>query len=145
MGYTIPYCLPWIAKTFEKSGVGLTFPEAFMPGKKQLRPPSFEDPHMAAAETWLRRSMTVNAGYKAEIIAEKLETYGVDGMVFGFLDFDRWLGSDHRLLAKMVEEKTNLPVFYIEGDVWDDRDYSPEALRTRIETIAEIVKMRKSR
>ena len=44
---------------------------------------------------------------------------------------------------RLVEEKTKLPVFYIEGDLWEDRDYSPEALRTRIESIAEIVKMRK--
>ena len=68
----------------------------------------------------------------------------VDGIVFGFLDFDRWLGSDHRLLARIVAEKTKKPVFYIEGDVWEDRDYSPEALRTRIESICEIVKMQKA-
>ena len=43
-----------------------------------------------------------------------------------------------------MEKKTKLLVFYIEGDVWEDRDYSPEALRARIESIAEIVKMRKA-
>jgi len=98
---------------------------------------------MATAESWLRRGSSCNPGYEAEQICEKLKTYGADGMVFGFFDFDRWLGSSHRLLARMVEEKTGLPVFYIEGDAWEDRDYSPEALRTRIESICEIVKMRK--
>jgi hypothetical protein len=44
----------------------------------------------------------------------------------------------------MVEEKTKLPVFYVEGDFWEDRDYSREALRTRIESICEIIKMRKA-
>ena len=85
----------------------------------------------------------MNVGYKAQILCESMETYGADGFVFGFFDFDRWLGSDHRLLAKLVEEKIHKPTFYIEGDLWDDRDYSQEALRTRIESIAEIVKMRK--
>jgi len=143
MVHVMPTALPWISKMFEENGVGLTFSEVSVPTKKQLMPPNYKDPYMAAAETWLRRSSTINAGYKAQLICEKLERYGIDGMVFGFFDFDRWLGSDHKLLARMVEEKTKLPVFYIEGDIWEDRDYSPEALRTRIETISEIVKMRR--
>jgi len=142
--YIVPVCIPWIAKMFEENGVGLTFSEFTLLTKKQLTPPTFEDPYMAAAETWLRRGMTCNPGYEAEQICEKLETYRVDGMVFGFFDFDRWLGSAHRLLARIVEERTKLPVFYVEGDIWEDRDYSPEALRTRIESICEVVKMRKA-
>jgi len=143
MSYFIPMNLPWVAKMFEQNGVGLTYLEAYLPSKKQLEYPRFEDPFMAAAETWLKQSFGVNPGYKAELICEKIETYDVDGMIFGFMDFDRWLGSDHRLLAKVVREKTGKPVFYIEGDVFEDRDYSPEALRTRIESICEIVKMQK--
>jgi len=144
MVYNASPTIPWLAKMFEENGVGIPFSEAFTLTKKQLAPPTFEDPYMAAAENWLRMSMAVNPGYQAEQICEKMETYKVDGMVLGFMDFDRWLGSSHRLLARMIEEKTKLPVFYIEGDIWEDRDYSPEALRTRIESICEIVKMRKA-
>jgi benzoyl-CoA reductase/2-hydroxyglutaryl-CoA dehydratase subunit BcrC/BadD/HgdB len=144
MVYTVPVNLPWIAKMFEENGVGIPFSEAFTLSRKQLQPPTFEDPYMAAAEGWLRMSMSVNPGYQAEQICEKLVTHKADGMVFGLMDFDRWLGSSHRLLARIVEEKTKLPVFYIEGDIWEDRDYSQEALRTRIESICEIVKMRKA-
>jgi len=144
LAYFIPFCNPWILKMFEENGVGVPYPEGMMPSKKDLQPPRFEDPYMAAAESWLKYSMVANVGYKLQITCEKIQTYGVDGMVFGFFDFDRWLGSDQKLLSKMVEEKLKLPVFYIEGDVWEDRDYSPEALRTRIETIASIVRMRKS-
>lgn len=139
----IPFCLPWIVKMFEQSGVGVPYFESFLPSRKILQPSRFADPYMDSAETWLKRSISVNPGYKAEIISEKLKLYPVDGMVFGFFDFDRWLGSDNKLMAKVVAEKTGLPTFYIEGDLWEDRDYSPGALRTRIETIAEIVKMRK--
>jgi len=135
--------VPWIAKMFEENGVGIPFSEPFVLSKKQLRPPTFEDPFMSAAENWLRGSLAVNPGYQSEIICEKLKMYSADGMVFGLMDFDRWIGSSHRFLSRIVEEKTKLPVFYIEGDVWDDRDYSKEALRTRIESICEIMKMRK--
>lgn len=137
----MPYCQPWISKMFTENGVGLT-PGG--PTDKQLVPPRFEDPYMASAEAWLKGSNTVNVGYKAQQISERLEKYGYDGILFGLFDFDRWLGSDNRLLARMVEEKTKLPVFHIEGDFWEDRDYSPEALRTRIESICEIMKMRKA-
>jgi len=143
MVYHASPTVPWLAKMFEENGVGIPFNEVFTLTKKQLAPPTFEDPYMAAAENFLRMSMSVNPGYQAEQICEKMETHKVDGMVLGLMDFDRWLGSSHRLLARMVEEKTKLPVFYIEGDIWEDRDYSPEALRTRIESICEIVKMRK--
>jgi len=144
MAFGVSVNLPWIAKMFEENGVGIPFSEGFTLAKKQLKPPTFEDPYMAAAENWLRMSIAVNPGYQAEQICEKLMTYKADGMVFGLMDFDRWLGSSHRLLARIVEEKTKLPVFYIEGDIWEDRDYSQEALRTRIESICEIVKMRKA-
>jgi len=144
MAISIPACVPWIPKMFEENGVNLLFREMAVLSKKELQPSTFEDPYMGAAENWLRRSSNVNPGYRAEQICEKMETYGIDGMLFGLFDFDRWLGSDHRLMARMVEEKTGLPVFYVEGDVWEDRDYSPEALRTRIESICEIMKMRKA-
>jgi benzoyl-CoA reductase/2-hydroxyglutaryl-CoA dehydratase subunit BcrC/BadD/HgdB len=144
MIYSVHPSVPWIAKIFEDNGVGIPFPEFFTLTKKQLKPPTFEDPYMAAAEGWLRTSGMVNPGYQAEQICEKMETLKVDGMVMGLMDFDRWLGSSHRLLARIIEEKTKLPVFYVEGDNWDDRDYSQEALRTRIESICEIMKMRKA-
>ena len=144
MCYFIPSGLPWMAKMFEQNGVGLTYIEALMPSKKLLAPSRFDDLHMTAAETWLKRSIAVNPGYKAQIMCEKMETFKVDGMVLGLMDFDRWLGSDNRLLARMIEGMSKIPVFYIEGDLYDDRDYSPEALRTRIESICEIVKIRKA-
>jgi len=144
MAWMIPVCVPWVAKIFEENSVGLTFSQYAMLTKKQLEPTSFDDPYMAAAEAWLRQGFAVNPGYEAEQILEKMEKHKVDGIVFGFLDFDRWLGSAHRLLAKIVQERTKVPVFYIEGDLWEDRDYSPEALRTRIESICAMVKMRKA-
>jgi len=139
----MPIAVPWVNNIFEQNGVGLAFTVIRALTKKQLSPSRFKDPYMATAETWLRRTATVNLGYKAQIICEQMETYGIDGVVFGFFDFDRWVGSDDRLLAKLVEERTQKPAFHVEGDLWDDRDYSQEALRTRIESICEIMKMRR--
>jgi benzoyl-CoA reductase/2-hydroxyglutaryl-CoA dehydratase subunit BcrC/BadD/HgdB len=126
---------------FKENGVLLSAGGATQKGLAPLR---YEDPYLQSAEIWLRGATIVNTGYQAEQVSEQLQTYKFDGMLFGFFDFDRWLGSDDRLLATMVEEKTGIPSFYVEGDFWEDRDYSQEALRTRIESICEILKMRKA-
>ena len=47
-------------------------------------------------------------------------------------------------MAKIVEEKTGVPSYYIEADFWDDRDYSPESLKTRIESVCQIIHARKA-
>ena len=85
----------------------------------------------------------LDGGSQLAHVCRDLELNKADGMVFGFYDFDRYLGGHQRLLARMVEERTGLPIFYLEGNSWEDRDYSPEALRTKIESICEILKMKK--
>jgi hypothetical protein len=34
-----------------------------------------------------------------------------------------------------------IPTFYLEADFFDDRDYSEEAIRTRVETMCQIIKV----
>ena len=74
---------------------------------------------------------------------EKVLSSNIDGIYMGFFDFDRWLGAHQKMLAEVIEEKTGIPHFYIEADYWDDRDYGEESLRTRIESICQILHMRK--
>jgi hypothetical protein len=138
MAWTVPAAVPWVVKMFEDNGVRY---QRLNLMRRRLAPQTYDDPYMAVAEAYFR--MGSDTGKELAQICEELESYGADGMVFGFYEFDRWLGGHQRLLARMVEEKTGLPTYYIEGHSWEDRDYSLEALRTRIESICEIVKMRK--
>jgi len=142
MAWFIPYNNPFISNMFDENGVSLAYGEGLLPSKAEFEFPRFTDPFDASAEAFLKSSLIVNWGNKANLAIEKMQTYNIDCMIWGFLDFDRWLGSDHKLCARYVEEKTGKPSFYIEGDIWEDRDYSEEALRTRIETICEVVKAR---
>ena len=68
--------------------------------------------------------------------------YPPDAFVAGFLDYDRWIGALHKSMTREVEKQTGLPSFYVEGDFYDGRDYSEEALRTRVESICQIIKQR---
>ncbi len=59
----------------------------------------------------------------------------------GLMDFVPWVGraSDNGVqkMARLKEQMVHF--FYIEGDNWEDRDFSPEALRTRVESIVRLL------
>lgn len=142
--YFVPFAVPWVDRIFMENGVGTTFSLTFTPSKSQLKAPKYDDPFMATAETWLKMSFGQNMGYEVQNMCEKVEkNKPFDGLLLGFFDFDRWLGAHHKIASKMIEEQTGVPTFYMESDFWEDRDYSPEALRTRIESIAQVIKLKK--
>jgi hypothetical protein len=141
--YIVPFPNPWISKMFRENGVAITYCLVGVLSKQQLKPIPYKDPYMAAAVQWLRMPDGMNMGNEIERDCELIETYKPDDMIMGFFDFDRWLGAHQKMVAKVVEERTKVPHYYLESDIWEDRDYSPEALRTRIESICQIIKMRK--
>ena len=102
------------------------------------------DVYKRQAESWARNGMCMNLNGEANAMIEKIELCNPDGMILGFFDFDRWLGAQQKIIAKIVQERTGVPSYYIEADFWDDRDYSPESLKTRIESVCQIIKMRKA-
>ncbi len=145
--YFTPYCVPWVEKIFRDNGVTLAFSLISVVTPKSLaRPAKFKnDPYRSVAEGWLRGAAGGNMGAEFDSWVDKVNTFEPDAMLMGFFDFDRWLGAHHKMGAKYMEEKTGTPVFYIEADFWDDRDYSREALKTRIESICQIAKIHKAK
>lgn len=142
--YFVPYSLPWIDKLFRENGVALTFSQTLTPTKSQMRPSQYmDDPYMGIAEQWLKMPLGQNMGYEAQAMIEKVRANHPDGMIMGFFDFDRWLGAHQKMCASIVEKETGVPHYYIESDFWDDREYSEEALRTRVESICQILHNRK--
>ena len=142
--YFIPWCIPWIDKVFRENGVATTFSQTLTPSKSQMKPSAYaDDPYMGMAEQWLKMPLGQNMGYEAESMIEKVKANKPDGMLMGFFDFDRWLGAHQKMCAEIVQKATGVPHYYIEADFWDDREYSEEALRTRIESICQIMHTRK--
>ena len=139
----LPYCVPWVGKMFRDNGLMVQFACALTQSSRQTQPPTRpDDPWYTAAEAWSRNPMCSNMKNECDSYIEKLRTYKADGMLLGFFDFDRWVGPQQKLQAKIVEETLGIPCFYVEADFWDDREYSPEALKTRIESICQVFKMR---
>ncbi|MGI5976724.1 MAG: 2-hydroxyacyl-CoA dehydratase [Candidatus Limivicinus sp.] len=136
--------VPWYDRIFLDNGVCTTYSLITSITKNQLNKNYIsDDPFMVMAETWLRRGSIQNMGSDIESMVEKVETNKPDGVIMGFFDFDRWLGAHQKIAAKKVEERTGVPHFYMECDFYDDRDYGMENMRTRIESICQVLKMRK--
>lgn len=143
--YNLPFCVPWVGKFLRDNGVIGTFSHALTQSKLEMSPSDYpDDPWMSAAQMWSRNGMCRSMMGEAESMCEKIDICKPDGMFVGFFDFDRWLGAHMKMLSKVVEEKTGVPTYYIEADFWDDRDYSPESLKTRIESICQIIHTRKA-
>lgn len=142
--YFVPFCIPWVDRLFRENGVATTFSQTLTPSKSQMSPSKYNnDPYMSIAESWLKMPLGQNMGYEVASMVEKVNTNQPDGMLMGFFDFDRWLGAHQKMCADLVEKETGVPHYYMESDFWDDRDYSEEALRTRIESISQLLYMKK--
>lgn len=132
----------WFETILNKNGVSVSFS---LPSSKtgyQAEPSKYDDPYKVMAEEWLKGNFGMGCGADIRNWIEKVHHYKADAMIVGFLDYDRWLGQVQKTGARVVEEETGVPTFYVEADFYDDRDYSEEALRTRIESICQIIKMR---
>lgn len=141
--YFVPWALPWIDKMFRDNGVATSVSASFTVAKRQLEPPKYTDPYEASAEAWLKHVFSLGCKPEIDDWIEKVSMFKPDAFISGFLDYDRWIGALHKKMAKELEEATGVPTYYMEADFYDGRDYSPEALRTRIESICQIIKAKK--
>lgn len=138
--YFIPWAIPWVDWMFIENGVVPSVSMSMLPAPRQLQPAKFTDPYEKSAEAWLKGIFTMNCHEEVQDWIDKINLYKPDGFIAGFLDYDRWIGALHKNMAREVEKATGVPSFYLEADFYDSRDYSPEALRTRIESICQIVR-----
>jgi len=68
---------------------------------------------------------------------------GIDGFIYNYQFNCRPVAQVSHCLKSWVEEKTGIPCLSLENDIADSRSYSAAAMRTRVETFAEMLKARK--
>jgi hypothetical protein len=75
---------------------------------------------------------------------EAVRASRVDGLIWNYIYNCRPIALSSHLAKQFVEEETGVPVLSLEMDMYDSRAYSAEALRTRVETFAEMLRARKA-
>jgi benzoyl-CoA reductase/2-hydroxyglutaryl-CoA dehydratase subunit BcrC/BadD/HgdB len=132
---------PWFEMLLNKNGVTVNMALPSTLSKAQMAPSKYTDPYDRMAEQWLQMNFGMGCGCDTREWVEKIRSRNCEAMIVGFLDYDRWLGQLQKVGAKIIEEECGIPTFYVEADFYDDRDYSEEALRTRVETMCQLIKM----
>ena len=73
-----------------------------------------------------------------------LEHSNLDGVIYNYPFSCRPGAEMSHTLKKWVEENTGIPVLSLENDLYDSRYYSAAAMRTRVETFADMLRARKA-
>jgi hypothetical protein len=139
LAYQVPYAQPWISRLFEQGNAPIVGSLTAMMGSRKSSLAHSDDRLLHICDAWLKEPPQIGLCAEVEAISDLVQRYHPDALVMGLLDFDRKLGVHQRLLANSVQERTGVPSFYIEGDLWDEREYNRENMRTRIESICQII------
>ncbi len=77
-------------------------------------------------------------------VATVVEDFNLDGTILNYQFNCRPSAQASHFLKKWVEENTGVPTLSLESDNYDSRNYSAAALRTRVETFADMLRARKA-
>jgi len=97
------------------------------------------------ADQTVRGGINRSAMGAIRLFQECCKEFNVDGFLYLYFFSCRPICLTALMVKKGVEDELGIPVLALEGDVWDTRDYSTEALRTRVETFAEMLRAAKTR
>lgn len=75
---------------------------------------------------------------------EICKAWDVDGLLYAYSFSCRASGFYPLMIKKAVEQDLGIPVLALECDMYDTRSYSTEALRTRVEAFAEMLRANKT-
>ena len=139
------FATPWLDKAFADNGIVVTSMIHGLATPKEMAPSLYTDPWEQVAEQWFRADFGHGCWVAQGEWKQKIEAVQPDAIILGYFDYDRWLGHYCKFMADWAAKTFDIPSFYMEADYYDDRDYSEESLRTRIETIAQMIKRDKKK
>ena len=84
-----------------------------------------------------------NCGFISRAV-ESLKDSHLDGFIWNYLYNCHPQAQMSHLFVDFAEKHLDMPILSLESDLVDGRTYSAEAMRTRIETFAEILRAKKS-
>ncbi len=137
-----PYCVPWVGQIFENQGVNIAYDMYFATSSIQKQCENDEDIYRIMAKQWLSHPVSVNTGDEANILIRILQDKPVDGVLYGFFTFDCWIEGMHKTMLQIVEEKTGIPQYYLEGNFWNDASFTKEDRLSRIQNISYHTRIR---
>jgi len=134
---------PSIMRMIENSGLSVPVTLLAFLAAKALKATPFISGEILA-EVEMGRGTFHSAYGLAKQAAGAAQDSNVDGVIWNYLFHCRPLSLPSHLLKHFIEKETGIPVLSLEFDLADSRSYSAEALRTRVETFADMLRAKKA-
>jgi len=142
LNFIQPFSDPSLIHMMENSGLALSATLLSVPSKK-YPPTTYTTLGEIRAEREMRDGHYHSTFGFAKRFEEAAKDLNMDGVMWGYLYNCRPLAETSHTIKKWVEENTGIPVLSLEMDIYDSRNYSAAALRTRVEAFAEMLRARK--
>jgi benzoyl-CoA reductase/2-hydroxyglutaryl-CoA dehydratase subunit BcrC/BadD/HgdB len=126
----------------EKTGLAVVIDlgNGLVPTELERVPPKHKDFWERAAELVLRFSGTKFGERKTQMCKES----GVDGLILNYAIGCRDLNLSTLQVRELITKECRIPVLLVEANHADTRNYSAEAMRSRVEAFAEMLKAAKA-
>jgi len=137
---------PKITRLIEETGlsVPLTFILGSWGGIKVKLKSNYKTPGEIIADYEMAAGYYYGTEGQVKFYENATKIMKLDGFIAQYLYNCRPVATISHIQKKYLEETTGLPVLSLEIDNFDSRAYSADALRTKVETFAEMLKARKN-
>ena len=141
--------LPWfsdpsVVRMIQDSGLAVVAHEGLETSASEGVRRRFKDRWERFADVNLRRGIRYCGLGLARHYKTLCEDWNLDGAIISFLFSCRAYAIPNLKAKELITKELGIPALILESDCYDTRDYSAEAMRTRVETFAEIVKASKA-
>ena len=149
IGGLTPMNDPSVVKMIEGLGLGIpvTGLQIFSPhgsSKIEIGDLTKVSPWEIMVKLFMLNMLWMSLKNKGEIIAKAAKYWNIDGLVWLLHSACREFATDALMLKDYFQKISDIPVIVLDGDLYDTRVYTAQQLRTRMETFAEILRMRKA-
>lgn len=142
--YALPVSNIAVTRMLEQAGLNLVGPLAYYLPPLQQMESRYTAPEEQSVEGSLRRGVFHSTSAFLAETKEGAKILGLDGFLWFYQYACRASSPQMILYKKDMEEELGIPVLLLEGDLFDARSYRAEALRTRVEAFADLLRVRKA-
>jgi len=144
MTFIAPFNDPGIMHMMENAGLAIVATYLTLPPPK-AQPTTYTTVGEIQAERQMMTTGFYHSSYgMVKRIGDAIKTLNIDGVLWTYLFNCRPFALASHFLKKWIEENTGVPALSLEVDIYDSRTYSAAALRTKVETFAEMLRARKA-
>ncbi|MDY6881565.1 MAG: 2-hydroxyacyl-CoA dehydratase family protein [Thermodesulfobacteriota bacterium] len=134
---------PALGKMFEETGLSIASSAFFWLSPSEMVKSKYSTFEEKSVESQMKKGVYHSSAGLVARFREAAEAWNADGVFYYFHFSCRPLCISSTIMKKDIEKKVGIPVLALEGDFFDSRDYSVQALRTRVETFAELLRANK--